>query len=350
MEEINKIEYKKKFYKIKAPLKVHLKNYGRLTQLPIDYEDLTNYTELIPVTDQKGNPTLWYSALYSNADLENLQKQLTRIYELLVNDGDPIPYLIISAIEFCSFGNSKPFRIKVLNEINDNHDYYYIKRADASRIYGLELEDIFSPDKVSYLVDKETLIEEHIVGIPCDEFILKNKEVKIENRTRFAKEFVKFNERCFTRLLGDMRAYNFVVEIIQDFDNVQYRLRAIDFDQQNFEGRKSIYMPQFYKDNKALVELTIELFSPQIAEQYMKEERVAMRKRYYASQRRTRSLLRIMKKDVLSLQEHINQLKKELSSYHKTNEFLEMKTMGEILTLHLEKKLGIEIFPIKKII
>ena len=204
MEEINKIEYKKKFYKIKAPLKVHLKNYGRLTQLPIDYEDLTNYTELIPVTDQKGNPTLWYSALYSNADLENLQKQLTRIYELLVNDGDPIPYLIISAIEFCSFGNSKPFRIKVLNEINDNHDYYYIKRADASRIYGLELEDIFSPDKVSYLVDKETLIEEHIVGIPCDEFILKNKEVKIENRTRFAKEFVKFNERCFTRLLGDM--------------------------------------------------------------------------------------------------------------------------------------------------
>ena len=49
-------------------------------------------------------------------------------------------------------------------------------------------------------------------------------------------------------------------------------------------------------------------------------------------------------------QTYINQLKKELSSYHKTKEFLEMKTMGEILTLHLEKKLGIEIFPIKKII
>ncbi len=158
--------------------------------------------------------------------------------EILVADGQEWT-LAISSIEFCSFGNSKPFRIKVKNEINDNHDYFYIKKADASRVYGLELEEIFSPDKVSFVVSGNTMVVEHIVGIPCDEFVLKNENIKIENRLRFAKEFVKFNERCFTRLLGDMRAYNFIIEITQDFDNVQYRLRPIDFDQQNYEGRKS---------------------------------------------------------------------------------------------------------------
>ena len=182
------------------------------------------------MTDEADNPTLWHGVLYNQFELENLQSQLVRVYELLVADGDKIPFLKIASIEFCSFGNSKPFRIKVVNELNDNHDYFYIKRGDASRVYGLELEEIFSPDKISFLVQGETLIEEHIVGVPCDEFLLMNKNVKITNRLRFAKEFVKFNERCFTRLLGDMRAYNFVVEIIQDFDNIQYRFRPIDFD------------------------------------------------------------------------------------------------------------------------
>ena len=53
------------------------------------------------------------------------------------------------------------------------------------------------------------------------------------NMIRFAKEFVKFNERCFVRLLGDMRSYNFVVNVIPDVEDFQYRVRAIDFDQQS---------------------------------------------------------------------------------------------------------------------
>jgi len=31
------------------------------------------------------------------------------------------------------------------------------------------------------------------------------------------------------RLLGDMRSYNYVVVPIHDFDNVIYKIRAIDF-------------------------------------------------------------------------------------------------------------------------
>jgi hypothetical protein len=206
------------------------------------------------------------------------------------------------------------------------------------------MEEIFSPDKVSFLVSGDTLVEDHIIGIPCDDFIKKYQGVQIENRLRFAKEFVRFNERCFVRLLGDMRAYNFVVEIIQDFDNVRYRIRAMDFDQQSYEGRKNIYLPQFYIDNVILVELAQELMTTEIAEQYMKEERVAMRKRFLSAKQRTKSLLRRMKKDMISNPTNVKTLAQELSVYHNNNDFLLFTNMGDILTKHLELKLGITIF------
>ena len=342
--EFNHIEYRKPFYKIKVYLKEHLKKYSRLERLPISYEDLTRYRDLIPIMDKNDKDTLWRGVIYDSSDREGLNDQLIRIYEMLVADGDKIPFLKIENIDFCTFGNSKPFRIKVVNELNDNYDFYYVKIADASRVYGLELEDIFSPDKISFLVDKDTLVEDHIVGVPCDEFLLKNQGEKIENRMRFAKEFVKFNERCFTRLLGDMRAYNFVVEITQDFDNIQYRLRAMDFDQQSYEGRKNIYLPQYYSDNISIVELAQELMTSETAEQYKRQERVAMRKRYLATKQKTKSLLRRMKNDTISTPENTRQLAKELAKFHKNDAFLDLTTMGQILTLHLELQIGVTIF------
>lgn len=341
---IEEQQFKKPAYKVKAPLKEHLKHYSRYAELPLSYDDLISYQDLIPTTDDGGAATLWYLVLYNSYDMDRIQAELIKIYELLVADGDKIPFLKIEKIEFCSFGNSKPFRIKVRNEINDNHDYFYIKKADASRIYGLELEEIFSPDKVSFLVSNDTIVIEHIVGIPCDEYIESHKNVKIENRLRFAKEFVKFNERCFVRLLGDIRAYNFIIEIIQDFDNVQYRMRSIDFDQQCYEGRKNLYLPQYFKDNIELVNHAQEMLSPEIANQYAREERVAMKKRFLASKQRTKSLLRRMRKDVISTSEYTKQLRKELGEYHQSSEFDLCQNMGEVLTLHLEKKLGVVIF------
>lgn len=341
--EYNHIENKKPIYKIKAPLKEHLRQYSRLDDLPITYEQLTHFEELFPLEDEEGNKTLWHMVMYNREELEDLTKSLVDVYQKLVSEGDYLPYLKIDRIDFCSFGNSKPFRIRVINEINDNYDYFYVKKADSSRIYGLELEEIFSPDRVNYIVDKQTLVEEHVVGIPVDDFILRNKNVAIVNRLRLAKEFVKFNERCFVRLLGDMRAYNFVVEITQDFDNVQYRLRAMDFDQQSYEGRMNIYKPQFYKDNIELVNLVQELMKEDVVKQYQRIERVAMKKRFFASRQRTRSLLRIMRKDRISSNENMAVLRSELSKYHNDHEFLNCRNMGDILNRHLEKSLSINI-------
>tara|TARA_B100000809_G_scaffold148977_1_gene146448 strand:+ start:12811 stop:13863 length:1053 start_codon:yes stop_codon:yes gene_type:complete len=341
--DYNHIEYKKPFYRIKANLKEHLKNYSRLEDLPVSYENLAEYEELFPLIDDNGKRTLWHMAMYNQENLNLLSKSLVEVYQRLNSDGDDNTYLRIDRIDFCSFGNSKPFRVRVVHEINGNYDYFYMKKADSSRIYGLELEEIFSPDKINYIVDKQTLVEEHIVGIPLDDFIFRNKEVAIENRIRLAKEFVKFNERTFVRLLGDMRAYNYVVEIIQDFDNIQYHLRAMDFDQQCFEGRKNIYRPQFYKGNMELVKLVQELMTEDVSRQYQRIERVSMKKRYLASRQRTRSLLRIMRKDRISTDKNIKILRSELAEHHNDTDFLKFNNMGDILNRHMEKMLSVDI-------
>ena len=95
------------------------------------------------------------------------------------------------------------------------------------------------------MVNADTLVEEHIIGIPGDQFIQNNLRDLTVNHTRLAKEFIKFNERCFVRLLGDMRSYNFVIDMTADFDDTQFRFRAIDFDQQCYEGKRTMYLPQF---------------------------------------------------------------------------------------------------------
>ena len=69
----------------------------------------------------------------------------------------------------------------------------------------------------------------------------------MQDKRALAKEFVKFNERCFLRLLGDMRSYNYVVVITQDFDRIQYRIRAIDFDQQSYKGNAKAISPSTFR-------------------------------------------------------------------------------------------------------
>ena len=65
---------------------------------------------------------------------------------------------------------------------------------------------MLSPNRINFIVDRDTLVEEHIVGVPGDQFILRHLDDKALNRVRLAKEFVKFNERTFARLLGDMHS------------------------------------------------------------------------------------------------------------------------------------------------
>lgn len=340
MGALNNIQKKKPSYPVRDELKEYLKHVSRDIEFPLSYEDLMRYDGLIAKQDQHGNETLWNTVLYAPSELADIHEKLVYIYQLLVADGRPMKHLAVASVDFCGYGNSQPFRIKILNQINDNHDYYYIKKADASRIYGLELEHLLSPNKINYIYHKETLIEEHIIGVPGDDFMRDPTHYGGNlNEVRLAKEFVKFNERCFVRLLGDMRAYNFVVVVNHDFDQVAYRLRAIDFDQQSFEGRSRMYLPQFYKENLPFVQFAQRRMNLETAEQYMNEERALLRKRYHLSEDEIVPLLGAMKHDVISKPEHVDQLRSDLARFLGDPTIRECKNMGEILEKHIRIRL-----------
>jgi hypothetical protein len=230
----------------------------------------------------------------------------------------------------------------VVNSYNDNQDYFYVKKADASRIYGLELEHLLSPNNIHFLVKGDTLVEEHIAGIPGDDFLSGYFQRPGLNKVRICKEFVKFNERCFIRLLGDMRAYNYVMDVTLDFDEEQYRVRAIDFDQQSYEGDIKVYLPQFHKENKPIVDLVWELLTLDTIRQYQVEERALMARRARTNWSRIDDLLVCMSHDVLAPDEKVRGLSLGLAHYHKNDTFRSCTGMGDLLRKNLEVSLGLE--------
>lgn len=330
---------KKPSFPISDLLQHYLEKFNRATKIPVFYDDLLRFSGSIVVYDRNDEDTLWVRCYYSDFERDEIDSSLKRVYTLLHSDGktDNLEYFTVDAIDYCTFGNSKPFRIKIRNVLNDNFTYFYVKKADASRIYGLEFEHILSPHRINFLVYKDTLIEEHISGIPGDVFIKENlHQCDSLAKNQIAKEFVKFNERCTIRLLGDMRSYNYVVIPTHDFDRVNYKIRAIDFDQQNYEGNLKVYRPQFFKENFKMVMLVADRLQESSIEQYRNEERSQVAKRLITSQRRFRALLRCMIKDNISKEEYVKQLRDELVDFTKDIKFKRAKTMGHILKTALD--------------
>lgn len=327
------IEKKKNAYPVSKDMKSYLARHGRLAKLPIYYGDLKRYSNVVPIYNNKGDDTLWVSVFYEQYDMSHVHYALKMVYAILKADGDMsvMEHLYVDRVDLCTYGNTQPFRIRIVNKINDNFDYFYIKYADASRLYGLELEHILSPNRISYLVDESTLIEEHIAGIPGEQFFKEHLRSERQNFTRLAKEFVKFNERCFVRLLGDMHSSNFVIDVTPDFDEIHYRIRSIDFDQQSYEGRKSIYMPQYFKQNNPLIEIGLKIMTPATVRQYQKEEHALIATRIKTARSQITDLLDTMCRDTISSTENVLMLREELARHYKNDHFLACKNMGELV-------------------
>lgn len=333
------ISKKKKIFPISENLSKYLKENGRQLDIPIQYNDLTRADNAIPLYDAENKDTLWETLFFPQDDMKHIYYGLKNIYAILKADGDlsVMNHLYVDRVDACTYGNTYPFRVRIVNRINDNFDYFYIKKADASRIYGLELEHLLSPNRMSYMVNKNTLIEEHIPGIPGDQFIKNYINDPKLNKIRLAKEFVKFTERCFVRLLGDMHSSNFVIDITPDFEEIHYRIKSIDFDQQSYEGRKTVYMPQYFKQNNPIIEIGLQLMTPETVKQYQKEERSLILNRMKASDLNLKALISAMRKDVISTPEHVKNLKAELAQHYKNNDFLACKGMGDIVAESLKQ-------------
>ncbi|CAL2080505.1 hypothetical protein [Tenacibaculum sp. 190524A02b] len=330
---------KKPAFPVTKQLNDYLVEHSRNSKIPIFYDDLLRFQGSIVVYDKDDEDTLWVRTYYSEFERQEIDLSLKKVYTILHSNGneETIPYLNIDAIDYCTFGNSKPFRVKVRNILNDNYTYFYVKKTDASRIYGLELEHILSPYNLNFMVYKDTLIEEHIAGIPGDDFIKDFLPKCTESeKAQIAKEFVKFNERCMIRLLGDMRSYNYVIVPTHDFDHVVFKIRAIDFDQQCYEGKFKVYYPQFFKENLPMVTLVGEKLQETSINQYKIEERSIVAKRILSSENRVRELISCMKNDVISTEENINLLKQQIFDFTKDIVFKKSTNMGEVLEAALE--------------
>ena len=135
---------KKPTYLIKPSLSKYLENHSRAIRLPLAYGDLLKFSQSVCVYDHLGKDTLWETVVYDPSLIQEIHEGLKLVYALLKTDGEikGLKHLAVDKVDYCTFGNSKPFRVKIINNINDNYDYFYVKQADASRIFGLELEEI----------------------------------------------------------------------------------------------------------------------------------------------------------------------------------------------------------------
>ncbi|MFN3595786.1 MAG: hypothetical protein ACK41D_00770 [Rubricoccaceae bacterium] len=341
----NLISHKKPAYPVSDYLADYLSRYDRLAEGGIRYADLARYAGQTPLYDEHGHDTLWSTVFYGPAESREVHDALRRTYALLKSAGDlsTVEHLYVDRVDVCLYGNTLPFRVRIVNRLNENFDYFYVKRADASRVYGLELEHILSPNHINFLLtgayaphEVQTLIEEHIVGIPGDMFIRDYLPEGRFDQVRLAKEFVKFNERCFVRLLGDMHAGNFVLDLTPDFEKLHYRIRPVDFDQQSHHPRRQVYLPQFFAANNPIIAFGLEHLDATSVDQYQREERALIAGRLRVGHDRYKALMDVMREDLIAPEAFVSGLARTLAAHYADDGFLAAETMGDLVYRSLE--------------
>ncbi|HMO61188.1 MAG TPA: hypothetical protein PKC39_01470 [Ferruginibacter sp.] len=322
----------KETYPVLQPLQQYLQQYKRDIELPLTYDELLHYRYTDSIRDEDGRHTHWENVVYDKKLQETLFAQCLSVYGLLTQTATT--GLTVTAIDFCEFANSMPFRITVADNHTGQQDCFYIKAADTSRVFGLELEHLLSPNRTSFLYHNNTLIEAHIEGIPGDVFLQTAEALNKTQKQALAKAFVSFNERCFARLLGDMRSYNFVVTA-HPHHKEQYHIRAIDFDQQCYEGNMNLYLPQFYKENYGYVQMALNLHGHDSIEQIRENERHQLALQAKTNATRLQQLFAAMAGEEISENYKVLRLSKELNEYHGTTRFSPITHMGGLVQQQL---------------
>ena len=323
---------RKPAYPIGEELRAYLSREGREVPLPVSYAQLRGFTAAMPLLE-RGKDTLWETVAYPPEEMGRLSQGLLETYALLRGEGGMkvFSHVYVDRVDFCSFGNSQPFRVRIVNAYNENHDYFYVKIGDASRVCGLELEHLLSPNRMLYLTWGETLVEEHVTGIPGDIFAEKWLHADGHHPVRLAKELIKFEERCLVRLLGDMRAYNFVIAVTPDFDATAIRVRAMDFDQQSYDGRLRFYLPGSFKENRPFAQLCAKHINAASAAQYRREEQSLIHRRHLAAPDRVKDLLAAMRANPLTSAEKAKELADGLAEYHRDPAFRQHADMAGLI-------------------
>ena len=115
MVEEKLMSKKKPTFPINEKLQAYLEKYSRSIKIPVFYDDLLRFQGSVVVYDQHDEDTYWVRCYYADYERDSIDESLKKIYTILHSDGsdDSFQYLNIDAIDYCTFGNSKPFRIKI---------------------------------------------------------------------------------------------------------------------------------------------------------------------------------------------------------------------------------------------
>src|SRR4051794_7887270 len=103
---------RKPSYPISPALRAYLAGHRRELELPVSYARLETFRESLPLFAAEGRDTLWETVIYGPDEMAQLKVDLKRTYALLKVDGDlsVMDHLYVDRVDYCSFGNSTPFR------------------------------------------------------------------------------------------------------------------------------------------------------------------------------------------------------------------------------------------------
>ena len=113
------IQNKKIPYAVSPSFRGYLRDQEREKRIPIAYEDLVRYQSSFVLYDKHGKDSLWETVLYTDSEGQQIHQALKQVYSLLKADGDVsvIDHLFVERIDLCVYGNTKPFRIRIVNRI-----------------------------------------------------------------------------------------------------------------------------------------------------------------------------------------------------------------------------------------
>jgi hypothetical protein len=70
-------------YTISSSLQQYLYHFGRVSEIPLIYQDLLRFVASIPYDDPQGEETLWLTVMYPPEEQERINEQLISIYASL---------------------------------------------------------------------------------------------------------------------------------------------------------------------------------------------------------------------------------------------------------------------------
>ncbi len=101
-----------------------------------------------------------------------------------------------------------------------------------------------------------------------------------------------------------------------------------------------MYLPHYFKENLALVQLGMQHMDIRTMKQYQEEERSLIANRFRSGYYRLQDLFEVMNIDKIAPEEKVIQLGKELTSYHKNPVFKTSDTMGKLVFESLHQIVG----------